>query len=354
MLDEKSQMQGQMGMRAGESATADARVCIAVDVMGADTDPVELLKGVDAALAEDPNLEVLLAGPEALLSRYSNNERIKLAYAEDVIRMDEHPAQAVRNKPQASICVAARAVHEGQADGLFSCGSTGAVLTASALGIGRIKGIKRPALGLAFPGKDDHKTVILDLGANADVRPEMMVQFAYMGRAYSKLVVGCVNPRVGLLSNGREDEKGSELSHSYFEALVDHGEQLNFIGNAEGSDVLDHGFDVIVADGFTGNVALKSVESAAKFLMRRIKSALDTSFKAKVGALLLKTVIKAAGAELSGDDYGGAIFLGLKNPVIKGHGSTSAYGVKNGILSCAAAVRSHLVEEIQASIAANR
>lgn len=318
---------------------------ICVDVMGSDKDPSVLLDGVAQALEADQDLRVLVAGAADVVEPFAaQHERAEALVTTQVITMSEHPANAVRQKKDASIVRAAAAVRTGQADGLFSAGSTGAVLTAATFGVGRIKGIKRPALSLPFPGAGDHKTVFLDMGANADVKPEVMVQFAHMGRAYAQVALGVADPRVGLLCNGAEETKGSELALAYHAALA--AGNCGFAGNAEGTDLLAGTFDVIVTDGFTGNVALKTIEGTGRFIKDRLKTAAEASLKAKVGAGLLVGPLKGVVSEISGDAYGGAILLGLKAPVVKGHGNTSAEAVKNGTLTAAAAVRGKLVDKI--------
>ena len=318
---------------------------ICVDVMGADKEPPVLLEGVASALAADPDLEVLVAGSADVVEPFcSSHDRARALVTTEVISMSEHPAQAVRQKKDASIVRAAAAVHAGEADGLFSAGSTGAVLTAATFGVGRIKGIKRPALSLPFPGVSGKPTVFLDMGANADVKPEVMVQFAHMGRAYSRAVLGVESPRVGLLCNGSEDTKGSEMALAYHAALE--AGNCGFAGNAEGTDLLAGTFDVIVADGFTGNVALKSIEGTGKFVIKRLKAAMEASLGNKIGMALLAKSLKSLAAEMSGDEYGGAILLGLRAPVVKGHGATSARAVCQGTLAAAAAVRAGLTEKI--------
>ena len=318
---------------------------ICVDVMGADKEPAVLLEGVAAALADDPELEVLVAGDADVVEPFAaSHDRARALATTEVIAMDEHPAQAVRKKKDASIVRAAAAVHAGEADGLFSAGSTGAVLTAATFGVGRIKGVKRPALSLPFPGISGKKTVFLDMGANADVKPDVIVQFAHMGRAYARAILGVDDPRVGLLCNGSEDTKGSEMALAYHEALA--AADCGFAGNAEGTDLLAGTFDVIVADGFTGNVALKSIEGTGKFVIRRLKAAMEASLSNKIGMALLAGSLKSLAAEMSGDEYGGAILLGLRAPVVKGHGATSAQAVRKGTLAAAAAARAGLTEKI--------
>lgn len=321
---------------------------ICVDVMGADKEPPVLLEGVEAALAADPDLEVLVAGSADVVEPFAaSHSRARALVTTEVIAMSEHPANAVRVKKDASIVRAAAAVRAGEADGLFSAGSTGAVLTAATFGVGRIKGIKRPALSLPFPGISGKPTVFLDMGANADVKPEVLVQFAHMGRAYSRAILGVDEPRVGLLCNGSEDTKGSEMALAYHAALE--AGDCGFAGNAEGTDLLAGTFDVIVADGFTGNVALKSIEGTGKFVIKRLKAAMGASLGNKIGMALLAKSLKSLAAEMSGDEYGGAILLGLRAPVVKGHGATSARAVCQGTLAAAAAVRAGLTNKIAAA-----
>lgn len=318
---------------------------ICVDVMGSDCEPSVLLEGVAKALELDSELKVLVAGDASVVEPFArDHERAEALVTTEVIAMDEHPASAVRKKKDASIVRAASAVRAGQADGLFSAGSTGAVLTAATFGIGRIKGIRRSALTLAAPGISGKKTVLLDCGANADVQPDAIVQFAHMGRAYAQVVLGVEEPRVALLCNGSEDTKGSELALSYHKALAEGN--CGFVGNAEGTDLLAGTFDVIVADGFTGNVALKTIEGTAKFIVSRVKAAAGESKRAGLGALMLKPALKTVAGELSGDEMGGAVLLGLRAPVVKGHGSTSAEAVASGTLACARAARGQLCERI--------
>ncbi len=325
-------------------------VTVCVDVMGSDKDPSVVLEGVAAALEADSDLEALVAGAPGVVEAFcAKHDRARALPCTEFISMSEHPASAVRQKKDASIVRAAAAVRAGEADGLFSAGSTGAVLTAATFGIGRIKGVKRPALALPFPGPGAHKTIFLDMGANADVKPEVMVQFAHMGRAYAGVALGVAEPRVGLLCNGSEETKGSEMALAYHEALA--GGDCGFAGNAEGTDILGGSFDVIVADGFTGNVALKSIEGTGKFVLSRLKDAMGESLLNKIGLAMLKKALKSLAGEISGHEYGGAVLLGLKAPVVKGHGATSPEAVKMGVLHCASAVRGDLCGQIAGRIA---
>lgn len=327
---------------------------ICVDAMGGDCEPQVVLDGIAEALKADQELRVLVAGPDDVVTPFcAGDDRLVALPCAEAIAMDEHPAEAVRTKKDSTIVRGCGAVHAGQADGFFSAGSTGAIFTAATLGVGRIKGIKRPALAIALPGLTGHKTVMLDLGANADVRPEAIVQFAHMGRAYARVVLGVDDPRVALLSNGSEDAKGSELALSYHEELSAAGADTWFAGNAEGGDLLAGTFDVIVTDGFTGNVALKSLEGTAKYIIGALKHVVKDSKRAAAGALMLKPALKEIVHDLSGDELGGAILLGLKAPVLIGHGSTSVEAIKNGTLATAAVVNGGLVDKIAQAIMAD-
>ncbi len=325
-------------------------ITICVDAMGGDETPDVVCEGIAQALAADPNLTVLVAGNEEVVVPFcQRTDRAVPLVTTEVIGMDEHPADAVRKKKDSSIVRGCAAVRAGEAQGFFSAGSTGAIFAAATLGVGRIKGINRPCLAMPMPGLNGHKTVLLDLGANADVRPEMIAQFAHMGAAFASVTLGVKEPRIGLLSNGEEETKGSEMALSYHKALAE--ADCGFVGNAEGTDILLGNFDVIVTDGFTGNIALKTLEGTAKFILLSLKANIEHSLRGKVGALLLKPALKEIKAMLSGDDYGGAVLVGLKAPVLIGHGATSAHAVAVGTAACAAAVSGGLVDKITHTLA---
>lgn len=326
-------------------------VTICVDAMGGDEPPEVVLEGIEQALAADSELKVLVAGNEDVVVPFCEaHDRAEALVTTEVIGMAEHPGEAVKAKRDSSIVRGCASIREGKAEGFFSAGSTGAIFAAAALGVGRIKGIKRPAIASAMPGPDGHQTVLLDMGANADVRPEMLVQFAHMGRAYAKVALGVADGKVALLSNGSEDTKGSAQVIEAHKALAEAGGDAWFAGNCEGTDILAGRFDVIVCDGFTGNVALKTLEGTAKYILAEVKAAVKTSKKAMVGAALLKSSLKEVAAKLSGDELGGAVLLGLKAPVLIGHGATSVDAVRNGTLACAAAVRGELSARIAQAI----
>lgn len=328
---------------------------ICVDVMGGDVKPQVVLDGIDAALAADSDLQVVAVGAADVVEPFAASHlRVEALVSTEVIGMGEHPADAVRTKKDSSIVKGCAAVRSGKADGFFSAGATGAIFAAATLGIGRIRGVKRPALAASLPSTAGHRSVFVDLGANADVRPEMMVQFAQMGRAYAKVALGIANPQVALLSNGAEETKGSEATLAAHKALVAAGETGGwFAGNGEGSDIFSGRFDVMVTDGFTGNVALKTLEATAKYLVSELKRAAHASALVGFGALLIKSPLQEVALSLSGEKYGGAVLLGCKAPVFIGHGSTSVEAIKHGTLATAAAVRSGLVEKIAEELHAN-
>ena len=323
-----------------------ALTCVCVDAAGGDRPVSCVLEGVALALEADENLKVVLTGPSDEIVPFAEaHERCEARPTTQVIAMEEHPVQAVRSKSDSSIVVGCKLVREGVADGFFSAGSTGAVMTAAVLGIGRIKGIDRPALTAVLPGPKP--TVFLDLGANADCKAENLVQFAQMGLAYARIVLDVDEPRVALLNNGSEETKGSMFAQECHARLKETVPQ--FAGNAEGNDLLAGAFDVIVTDGFTGNTVLKGLEGMSKFLMGTIMGAAkaDPALAAAAGAL--KPVFGKAKDALSGDKYGGAILLGVKGVVAIGHGATSPQAVMNGTLCVAQAARAQLVDKIAQS-----
>lgn len=331
------------------SAECPQDVTVCVDAAGGDRPIATVLEGVERALNADPRLSVIVTGPAAEVEPFAEAHagRVEAVATTQVIAMDEHPAEAVRAKRDSSIVVGCRLVREGRASGFFSAGSTGAVMAAATLGIGRIKGIDRPAITNALPGPKP--TVLLDLGANADCKVENIVQFAKMGLAYSQVVVGVANPYVGLLNIGSEDTKGSRFAQECFAALK---EQVPaFRGNAEGSDLFAGTFDVIVTDGFTGNVALKTIEATAKYAFGQLKDAIMGSWQTKLAGKVLQPAFKGLKAQMSGDRYGGAVLLGVKGVVAIGHGATSPEAVMNGTICVAEAVRGGLVQQVAARCA---
>ena len=324
-------------------------VTIAVDAMGGDDAPGVVLDGVAQALEADGALHVVLCGPAEVVEPFAAaHERCEARVTTEVIGMGEHPAEAVRKKKDSSVVVGCRLVREGAAQGFFSAGSTGACLAAGTLVMGRIKGVARPALATVIPSPV-RPVVMCDVGANADCKPAYLVQFAQMATVYAERIVGIENPCAALLNIGEEEAKGSQFAQEAHALLK---EQLpNFAGNAEGGVILPAKFDVIVADGFTGNVCLKTIEGTSKTLFKTLKGIMMRTPVTKLGALAIKGGLKELMAQVSPDTYGGAPLLGVKGALLVGHGSSSAFAVKNGVLTTAGVVRAGVSEIIAQTVA---
>lgn len=320
-------------------------VTIAVDAMGGDNAPEVVLEGVAAALAADEGLTVILCGAADVVEPFAaQHARCRAQVAAEVIDMAEHPAQAVRKKKDSSIVVGCRLVKDGQAQGFFSAGSTGACLAAATLVMGRIKGISRPCLATVVPSPV-RPIVLCDVGANADCKPEYLVQFAQMGSVYAQKILGYESPKAALLNIGEEDTKGNALAQEAHQLMAKR--LTNFAGNCEGRDVLGAQYEVVVTDGFTGNVCLKTIEGASKVLFGAIKDAMMSTTKGKIGALCVKDGLKGLKSQVSSDTYGGAPLLGVKGACIVGHGSSGAVAIENGVLTTARVVRQGVSEIIQ-------
>lgn len=312
-------------------------VKVVVDAMGGDDAPGVVLEGVGQAVAQDPSLTVILTGPEDVIVPFAAQHGNVIAHpTTEVIGMGEHPAEAVRRKKDSSIVVGCRLVKDGEAGGFFSAGSTGACMSAATLVIGRIKGVKRPAIATVLPSPVA-KVVFADMGANADCKPEYLVQFARMARVYAQVTLGIDNPSVGLLNIGEEETKGSEFAQECHRLMKEH--VPNFRGNAEGRALALGGFDVIVTDGFTGNVALKVYEGVGMALLAGLKETIYSTTKSKIGGLLIKDALSKFKDEFSADKYGGAQLLGCKGVCLIGHGSSNAQAICSGVLATADAIR---------------
>ena len=312
-------------------------VKVVVDAMGGDDAPGVVLEGVGQAVAQDPSLTVILTGPEDVIVPFAAQHGNVIAHpTTEVIGMGEHPAEAVRRKKDSSIVVGCRLVKDGEAGGFFSAGSTGACMSAATLVIGRIKGVKRPAIATVLPSPVA-KVVFADMGANADCKPEYLVQFARIARVYAQVTLGIDNPSVGLLNIGEEETKGSEFAQECHRLMKEH--VPNFRGNAEGRALALGGFDVIVTDGFTGNVALKVYEGVGMALLAGLKETIYSTTKSKIGGLLIKDALSKFKDELSADKYGGAQLLGCKGVCLIGHGSSNAQAICSGVLATADAIR---------------
>lgn len=338
--------------RVGTSGRQGPVLRIAVDAMGGDHAPEEVVRGACQA-AEEYGVEVLLVGDSTKIAPLLDNlphKGIEILHASDVIAMGAHPLEAVRRQRDASIVVAADAVKRDQAQALVSAGSTGAAMAASLLSWGRIKGIERPAIGTVIPTLQG-ACVLLDSGAQVDTRPNHLHHFALMGSVYAEQVLGIANPRVGLLNIGEEETKGSQLVLEVYPRLQSES-HLNFIGNIEGRDVLSGEADVIVCDGFVGNVVLKFAEGMAKALFGMIKEAIASRTRTKLGGLLLKDALRGIKARFDYTEYGGAPLLGVRGVCIISHGSSNAKAVKNAIRVACNAVEKQVVERITASLSA--
>ena len=323
-------------------------VRLVVDALGGDEAPSVVLAGVEQALAAAPDIEVILTGPADVVEPFAAaHERCEAGATTQVIEMGEHPANAVRKKKDSSIVVGCCLVREGRAQGFFSAGSTGACMSAATLVMGRIPGVKRPCIASVIPSPVA-KTILCDMGANADCKPEYLLQFAKMAQVYARTALGIPNPSVGLLNIGEEETKGSQFAQDCHMLLK---EQLpGFAGNAEGKDIALGGFDVIVTDGFTGNVALKTYEGVGKALLGALKESLMGSLKTKIGALLIKPALKELMSKVSADEYGGAQLLGVKGVCLIGHGNSDAHAVCSGVLATAAAIRMGMPAKLAAAI----
>lgn len=310
---------------------------IALDAMGGDFAPKETVKGAVEALSEIPKLTVVLVGNQDKinneLKKYKYDEnKIEIIHTDEEILMKESvpPAMAVRKKKDASMNIALRLVKDGVCAGAVSAGNTGALMTASQLTLKRIKGVLRPAITTVFPSKNGHM-VMMDVGANADCKAEYINQFAIMGSEFSKIILEKDNPKVGLINIGEEPGKGNELVKEAYELLKEN-KKINFVGNIETREMFGEvEVDVVVADGFTGNIVLKTAEGVAKFMTSILKENIKVSFVRKIGALLLKPVFNKLKDKLDASAYGGAIFLGLNGISIKAHGNSDARAIKNAL-----------------------
>lgn len=319
---------------------------IALDAMGGDFAPAETVKGAVLASKEFP-IEIALVGKIPLLNeelkKYKGHKNIKLVAASEIISMDESPVAAVKQKKDCSLNVAMNLVKEKQADAIVSCGNTGALMAASLFKLGRIDGVERPAIATEFP-LPTGKVLLLDMGANVDCKPKNLEQFALMGNLYAKNVLHIANPKIGLLNIGEEKEKGNELTRESWPLLK--ALPINFIGNVESKEILLGRVDVIVCDGFVGNLILKFAESLAGAVFDLLKAELSRGIINKIGlALLLPSLLKLKKL-VTTDDYGGAPMLGINGVVFKAHGRSKANAVKNAIREAYEAVNADMVSAI--------
>lgn len=312
-------------------------VNVAIDAMGGDNAPLEIVKGAVEAINEEKAVKVFFVGKEAAikeeLSKYQYNaEQVEIVNADEVIEMAEPPVMAIRRKKDSSIVKALNLVKDGTCDAFVSAGSTGAVLVGGQLIVGRIKGIDRPPLAPLIPTAKG-ASLLIDCGANVDARPSHLVSFAKMGSIYMENVMGIKNPKVGIVNIGAEEEKGNALVKETF-PLLKNCPEINFIGSVEARDIPNGECDVIVCEAFVGNVILKMYEGVGGVMLSKIKEGMMSTLRSKIGALLVKPALKKTLKAFDVEQYGGAPLLGLNGLVVKTHGSSKAIEVKNSVLQC--------------------
>lgn len=328
-------------------------VKVAVDAMGGDNAPVEIIKGAIEAIQESKELKVFLVGREEVikeeLKNYTYNlEQVEIVHAQEVIETAEPPVISIRKKKDSSIVRAMYMVKDGTCDAFVSAGSTGAVLVGGQVIVGRIKGVERPPLAPLIP-TERGVSLLVDCGANVDARPSHLVQFAKMGSVYMEHIVGVKNPKVGIVNIGAEEEKGNALVKETF-PLLKNCPEINFIGSVEARDIPKGIADVVVCEAFVGNVVLKMYEGVSSSLIKKVKEGMMSSLKSKIGALLVKPALKKTLKSFSTDQYGGAPMLGLTGLVVKAHGSSNAVEIKNSILQCIAFKEQKINEKIKEKI----
>lgn len=326
------------------------QVVVALDAMGGDYAPQETVRGAVDAVTENPEIKVILVGKEEqirdCLSEYTYHEdRIEVVNATEVIDMGEVPTKAVREKKDSSLVVAMKLVREGRADAVVSAGSTGAILVGGQMIVGRIKGIKRPALAPFIPSRQGF-SLLIDCGANVDARPEHLLQFAQMGSVYFEHVMGKKNPTVGIVNIGTEEEKGNQLVKETYPLLSGCGD-IHFIGSVEAREIPEGGADILVCEAFVGNVILKFFEGLAKTFLGCIKEGLMSSLRTKMGALMIKPALKGLLNTFDVSSQGGAPLLGLKGLVVKAHGNSRSAEIKTAICQCITFKKNNINDRIR-------
>lgn len=323
---------------------------VALDAMGGDNAPVEIIKGGVEAINESSKVKVFFVGQEEVikeeLSKYTYNaEQAEIVNATEIIETAEPPVMAIRKKKDSSIVKALTMVREGKCDAYVSAGSTGATLVGGQVIVGRLKGIERPALAPLIP-TETGVSLLIDCGANVDAKPSQLVQYAKIGSVYMENIMGIEKPRVGIVNNGAEEEKGNALVKETF-PLLKNCPEINFVGSVEARDIPKGIVDVIVCEAFVGNVVLKLYEGVGATLIKKVKTGMMSSLRSKIGALLVKPALKETLKSFDLEQYGGAPMLGLNGLVVKTHGSSKAVEVKNSVLQCVAFSEQNINEKIE-------
>ena len=329
-------------------------VKVAVDAMGGDYAPLEIVKGAVEAVNERPEIKIYLVGKKDKiaeeLAKYTYKEaQIEIVNAEEKIETAEPPVMAIRKKKDSSMVVAMNMVKKGEADAFVSAGSSGAILVGGQILVGRIKGVERPTLAPLIPTTQG-VSLLIDCGANVDARPSHLLQFAKMGSIYMENVVGKKNPKVAIVNIGAEEEKGNMLVKETF-PLLKNCPDINFIGSIEAREIPHGQADVIVCEAFVGNVILKLYEGVGSALLGKVKEGMMTNLRSKIGALLVKPALKETMKSFDASRYGGAPLLGLKGLVVKTHGNSKALEVKNSIIQCITFKEQKINEKIMQNIA---
>ncbi|RIN16989.1 phosphate acyltransferase PlsX [Mammaliicoccus vitulinus] len=322
-------------------------VKIAIDMMGGDEAPGIVIEAIKKAINDFPDLEILLYGDE---KQYNyQHERIIFHHTDEVITMDDEPVRAIKKKKNASMVLMANAVKEGTAEACVSAGNTGALMSSGLFIVGRMKGIERPALVATFPTVTGKGFVFLDIGANSDAKPEHLVQYAKMGEIYAKQIRSIEKPSLALLNIGTEESKGNALTKKTYKLLKEEKFD-NFIGNVEAKSLLLDTCDVVVSDGYNGNMVLKTIEGTATGIFKMLKEAMTASPKNKLAALTLKKDLKQINNKMDSAEYGGSVLLGLNGVVVKAHGSSNERAFYNAIKQAKLAADTKLVDKMKKAV----
>ncbi|MBP5153574.1 MAG: phosphate acyltransferase PlsX [Lachnospiraceae bacterium] len=331
-----------------------SEIKVVIDAMGGDNAPVQPVKGAVEALERESGFSVILTGDESVikaeLAKYTYDaDRVTIVHADEVIETGEHPVAAIRKKRNSSLVVGERMLRNGEASGFISAGSTGAVLAGGQLIVGRLPGVERAPLAVLIPTLKG-VSLLVDCGANVDARSSHLVQFARMGTIYMKNIIGVAESTVGLVNIGVEEEKGNALCKETF-PLLKACEDIRFIGNVESREIPNGAADILVCEGFTGNIILKLYEGTASALTKMIKQGMMSTLRSKIGGLLVKPALKETLKSLDASEYGGAPMLGLSGLVMKTHGNSTSKEVANSVIQCVNFARLDLTEKIKEALA---